>query len=247
MHLLARAATCASRKGIFASGSRVGIQAVRNYGYNSDNRAPADRKAPVAADLWSAQQKGHKAAPAVPPQDPDAFLQHPLYTPPAPVDTGLGPVVAPLKWPEYDQSMPSSEESGLPSPPNWHDRGFDVPELAPIGDYPHVRPQFAQLRDPFKYWDQQGRRDYGEILYDHENFTEIFSIGPEVHWKEPAKHSLQLLAIIAGMGACVHWWDPEKNAWFAEKDYPYNGLRVELGGDPNDENDTYTQANVYKI
>ncbi|KAJ3015951.1 hypothetical protein HKX48_004290 [Thoreauomyces humboldtii] len=249
MNLLARAAFAASRRSTVPIGaSASALTSARHYGYNPDNRVPAEPVKGVAAEIWSTKQKGGALPPpSVPAQDPEAFLQHPLYTPAAKVQTGLGPVVAPLVWPEYDQRTPSSESSGLPSPPNWHDAGFDVAATAPIGDYPHVRPQFAQLRDPFKYWDQQGRRNYGEIMYDHDNFTEIFSIGPEVHWWQPAKHSLQFLAVVAGMAACVHWWDVEEHLWFAEKDYPYDGLRVELGGDPNDETDTYTRAALYKI
>lgn len=161
--------------------------------------------------------------------------------------TGIGPLLPPLKWPEYDQKTPSMEESGLPSPPNWHDKGFDDAETAPIGDYPRIRSQFAQLRDPFKYWDQQGRRDYGEILYDHDQYTDMWSIGPEVHWWEPFKHSVKLLGVIAAMGACVHWWDPEKHLWFAEKDYPFDGLRVELGGDPENVSDTFHRVRLPQL
>ncbi|KND03546.1 uncharacterized protein SPPG_01023 [Spizellomyces punctatus DAOM BR117] len=255
MNLAVRAAVIGSRRGIlspavdFPATSVLGStlltpRLTRAYGGSDEAKAAPEPLRGVAAELWTDQQVPQTLKPD---SDPNALLQHPLYTPPMKPQTGIGPLIAPLKWPEYDQKMPSSEESGLPSPPNWHDRGFDDPVSAPIGDYPRIRPQFAQLRDPFKYWDQQGRREYGEVLYDHDNFTDMWSIGPEVHWWVPFKHCAKLLGIVALMGACVHWWDPEKHLWFAEKDYPFNGLRVELGGDPNDENDTFHRTNVYKI
>ncbi|KAJ3173135.1 hypothetical protein HDU88_004594 [Geranomyces variabilis] len=239
------AAVAVSRRATLLPAAPLGLS-VRRIGYNPDNRAPADTKPPVAAEVWTAE-KSTPSTPSLPPYDAGAVLSHPLYTPAAKPNTGIGALHAPLKWPEYDQRVPSSESSGLPSPPNWHDAGFDVAATAPIGDYPHVRPQFAILRDPYKYWDQQGRREYGEVLYDHDQYTEVWSIGPEVHWWQPAKHSLQLLAMVFAMGAVVHWWDPAEHRWFAEKDYPYDGLRIELGNDPDNAEDTYTAAAVYKI
>jgi hypothetical protein len=53
--------------------------------------------------------------------------------------------------------------------------------------------------------------------------------------------------VIALMGFAVAYWNPEDHLWFAEKDFPYDGLRVELGGDPNDESDDWMKANTYKI
>ncbi|KAI8820726.1 uncharacterized protein EV422DRAFT_529901 [Fimicolochytrium jonesii] len=251
MNGVTRLAALGSRRGLLGVSAPRTLGAhpllTRRYGYDSKQKAAPEPLRKTGVELWSEKQAPGQEASPIPEQDADELFSHPLYTPPARPQTGIGPVQAPLKWPEWDQSLPSHQASGLPSPPTYYDAGFDDPATAPIGDYPHVKPQFALLRNPFGYWDQQGRRDYGEILYDHDQFTDIWSIGPEVHWWEPFKHAAQVLAAIAGMGVLVHWWDPAEHLWFAEKDYPYDGLRVELGGDPNDESDITTRANIYKI
>ncbi len=53
---------------------------------------------------------------------------------------------------------------------------------------------------------------------------------------------MQVFGAIAVMGLGIAWWNPENHRWFAEKDYPFNGLRLELGGDPNDEKDTWASV-----
>ncbi|KAJ3177977.1 NADH dehydrogenase 1 beta subcomplex subunit 8 ndufb8 [Gaertneriomyces sp. JEL0708] len=191
----------------------------------------------TAAQIFNDPEHAMERVTKVEKNPSDALLSHPLYTPPAPTETGIGILQPPLKFPEYDQSVPSTQSSGLPSPPTWHDKGFDSAE-APIGDYPRLPLQWAQLKDPFKYWDQQGRRNYGDIVYDHDNFADQWSIGNEQHWWLPLKHTMQLMGVIAFMGFCVHWFDPSQHLWFAEKDYPFDGLRVELGGDPKNAEDT---------
>lgn len=68
---------------------------------------------------------------------------------------------------------------------------FDDQTIAPTGDYPRDIPlQWTQLKDPFKYWDQQGRRNFGEIIHDHDHFTDWLGPGPVVDWKKPFAHML---------------------------------------------------------
>jgi NhaP-type Na+/H+ or K+/H+ antiporter len=45
-------------------------------------------------------------------------------------------------------------------------------------------------------------------------------------------NGLHIFGIIAAIFMSVYIWDPSQHMWFAEKDYPFDGLRVELGGDP---------------
>jgi hypothetical protein len=141
------------------------------------------------------------------------FLQHPLYTPPAKADISV-PLVAPLKFPEWDQRIPSHQASGLPSPPTWNDIPFDNALEAPIGAYPRIKAQWAQLKDPFSYWDQQGKRNYGEVLYDHDNFTDILSIGPEMSWWKPFLGTLQTFGAIGLVSVLIYLWDPKAHLWF---------------------------------
>jgi hypothetical protein len=175
--------------------------------YGKAKKAPADPILPSSAEMWN-------PASSPQPDSTDSFFQHPLYTPPASPDVGLGPLKAPLRWPKYDQRTPSAEASGLPSPPHWRQVPFDHAASAPIGTYPHVTPQWSQLKDPFGYWDQQGRRNYGEVLYDHENFTEVWSIGPEIHWWKPFVGTAKVFGTIGFMAFLVYLWDPSEHLWF---------------------------------
>ncbi|TPX40572.1 hypothetical protein SeLEV6574_g06546 [Synchytrium endobioticum] len=182
----------------------------------------ASQQWPTEADILEATRSQPATLPVTLPSHPSsspdaAFFQHPLYIPLAQPKTGLGPIIPPLKWPEYDQSVLSAQQSG---------------------DYPRDVPmQWTQLRDPYKYWDQQGRRNYGEIMYDHDNYTDFLGIGPEVHWYVPFMGMMKVFGFIALVAFGVAWYDPAANMYFTERDYPYDGLRLELGGDPEDPDD----------
>lgn len=204
---------------------------------DSGLRAPPDAYEPSAAELWSGIS-GVNPPPSFN-ETRDDYLQHSLYTPAAKPYTGIGPLKFPLKYPEFDQKSLSSQASGLPSPGAWRFVPFDDAKSAPIGDYPAVVPQWAQLKDPHTYWDKQGRRNYGDILYDHDNFTDYLSIGPEIHWWTPFQGFLRTCGLIALGSVLVILWNPKSHLWFAEKEYPYNGLRLELGGDPKNEEDNW--------
>ncbi|TPX44723.1 hypothetical protein SeMB42_g04237 [Synchytrium endobioticum] len=142
------------------------------------------------------------------------------------------------QWPteadilEATRSQPATlpVQSSLPSSgPNTINRYCDYPRDVPM--------QWTQLRDPYKYWDQQGRRNYGEIMYDHDNYTDFLGIGPEVHWYVPFMGMMKVFGFIALVAFGVAWYDPAANMYFTERDYPYDGLRLELGGDPEDPDD----------
>ncbi|KAI8927551.1 hypothetical protein BC831DRAFT_451853 [Entophlyctis helioformis] len=196
--------------------------------------------------LWT---ELHVKSPPVGPQvdEENDLLQHPLYTPPLNPDTSIGPLIKPLHYPEFDQRKNYWTDTGVRGYDSINDYRFEDPKQALIGQYPDVTPQFATLRDPYAYWDQQGRRNFGEILYDHDNLTHIWGIGHTVHWWVPVVTSARVFGFLAFLATLVYVWDTEKHLFFAEKDYPYNGLRIELGGDPNDESDNYGAAPVYKI
>ncbi|KAL3902080.1 MAG: hypothetical protein SGCHY_000114 [Lobulomycetales sp.] len=196
--------------------------------------APADPEPlqEAAHEIWTRKQTGAAYKPAGP--DPSDVYRDPMYTPPARPLTGIGPIIAPLKWPEYDQRAGTAHLR----PPQ-----FDDPATAPIGDYPRDIPfQWTQLKDPFKYWDQQGRRNYGEILHDHDQFTDWLSHGPVPDWKKPFTGLLGVFGVFALMGLSVAYWDPESRRYWTPREFPYDGLRVELGGDPNDKTDAWMSA-----
>ncbi|KAI9205473.1 uncharacterized protein BJ171DRAFT_500578 [Polychytrium aggregatum] len=213
-----------------------------SYGYNIKDREAPEAGFPAASEIWS-NNHVPPSAPKVPVDEPDAVLTHPVYTPLPKPNTSIGPMAAPLKWPEYDQRLPSADKSGLPSPAHWHYREFDDQLVAPTGDYPRDVPfQWTQLKDPFKYWDQQGRRNYGEILHDQDAMTDWLGIGPEPHWGPLAWASVKFLGVIGTFATVIYLWDPSKHMHAAARDYPFDGLRVELGSDPADPNDRVLAA-----
>ena len=179
----------------------------------SAKRAAPDPIPVSSPELWTLN--GKVSEPIVDTPTKDTLLDHPLYTPPARPDVSIGPLRSPLVFPQWDQRLPSSASSKLPSPPAWSDVPFDDAATAPIGDYPRITPQWSQLRDPFAYWDSQARRNYGEVLYDHDNFTEIFSIGPEMHWWHPFLGTLKTVGSIGFVAGLIYLWSPESHLWFA--------------------------------
>jgi hypothetical protein len=156
-----------------------------------------DHTTPVAVDLWLKKNSA---------KQPDVF-KHPQYIPLNEEATGL--VNKPgLVWPEFDQSRGVDPKK----PNSYLFRPYDDNETSPIGDYPRITPQFASLRDPFKYWDQQSRRNFGEILYDHDNFTDSWGIGVEMDPAHPRKALFKFTAFFATLVGLIVLWNPEKHA-----------------------------------
>jgi len=91
---------------------------------------------------------------------------------------------------------------------------FDDPIHAPIGDYPRVPIQWGELKDPYKYWDKQGRREYGDILYDHENYTDIWGPGVDYDWRHTAKGLGMFAGFMAFVYGLIFWWDPSEHKFW---------------------------------
>jgi hypothetical protein len=90
---------------------------------------------------------------------------------------------------------------------------FDEPSSSPIGNYPRLKATYANLKDPYSYWDVQGRRNYGEIIHDQDLFTDPWGIGSE----QSPIFGLKLLAQAAGFVGlvCFAVWvyNPENRAF----------------------------------
>ncbi|KAI8904082.1 hypothetical protein EDD86DRAFT_272046 [Gorgonomyces haynaldii] len=209
---------------------------VRSY-----SKAPFDPLQKVGVELWE-ESLGAK----IEPKDPKMF-EHPLYTPPTEAVTGFGTkeLPKPLVWPEYDQFKKNDVQFPDGGPSTVSARRFDNDEESPIGGYPRIEPQYAVLRNPYTYWDQQGRRNYGEVLYDHDNFTDAWGIGAEQNAKFAFKSMGRVALYLAALTALIALWDPSKHAPWAPREYPHDGLRVALGGDPADASDTVHAAHKY--
>ncbi|KAI9340655.1 hypothetical protein DFJ73DRAFT_844616 [Zopfochytrium polystomum] len=201
-------------------------------------RAPEDPIDLSAGELWTHRQVGTPQA---------TIFEDPLYTPPTKEQTGIGPLLKPLHFPEYDQKRPTTKENPKMSRLYAY-RPYEFGHVDdPIGDYPRLPYQWAHLRDPYKYWDQQGRRNYGEVIQDQANNADLFAYaGPAPHPGQFVRMYLQLFAAVFGVYTLIAWWDPEEHLICAKRDYPFNGLRVELGGDALNEADDSMASRRYK-
>ncbi|KAI8902951.1 hypothetical protein BC833DRAFT_571338 [Globomyces pollinis-pini] len=212
-------------------------------------RANPEPILPVGVQIW--ESRFNKPREFVPEVGEDDILTHPLFTPEAKPDLGfLAPkdsLPKPLHFPEYDQARRSTEQSGYVSPASWVDKGFNAGVEPPIGNYPQIPLQWTQLKDPQAYWDKQGRRNYGEIVNEHYHFTNIWSIGPGESMSMFWVTVRNAAAFIGAISLGILIWSPEKHLFWAEKDYPFDGLRVMLGGDPNDPQDNATAAATYRL
>lgn len=169
--------------------------------------------------------------------DPQVFA-HPLYTPQAEAVTGFlkgadrkpYKLPAPLTWPEHDQTRPSIQElsritntdaSTLAYPHGGFRYSYPEEAIGSVkltkGGYPKIPEQYAVLRDPHTYWDVQGRRNYGELLSDHDNFTEVWGIGPEMNTKLPQLAMLKMMVYIVGISGLIYIWGPEGHAYWVSK------------------------------
>jgi hypothetical protein len=163
----------------------------------------------VAADIWTAQNatKAPGSAHSKPVgEDVSPILAHPMYTAPDIPSTGVGELIYPLNMPGYDQATPSREASGLPN--HWTDVDFDAGHPQPIGEYPVLARQWTSLRDPHTYWDKQGAREYGQVLQDHDTFTDAMGIDHEEHWSVLLRPWAWTFGTITLMSVLVGMWDP---------------------------------------
>ncbi|KAJ3024941.1 UNVERIFIED_CONTAM: hypothetical protein HDU68_007639 [Siphonaria sp. JEL0065] len=238
---------------LVAQAPKASIRFASNKPYDPFANAPRaapEMPDPSASEIWTNKQLKPKELTHKDTFDADEVLAHPLRTPAAKPYTGIGEkLIGPLKWPEFDQSgLLASRNPLIKSPPGPDPSlaNFEDDLDAPIGAYPRITHQFTELKDPFKYWDQQGRRNYGEVLADQELQMNQWSHGPGVHRGPFLKAILVVLATFGGMYTAIDAWDPSQHLWQAERDYPYNGLHLELGADPENLEDTAVTARQYK-
>lgn len=103
------------------------------------------------------------------------------------------------------------------------------PELA---DYPNVKPELAQNKDPYAKYDfPQLRRNYGDKLNINDDMYDMWS--PDyfqfVSDKTALKHNAIFFSTILALAAGIYFFElnPEKPAM--PRSFPYNGLAKDLG------------------
>ncbi|WVQ81755.1 hypothetical protein IAT38_003880 [Cryptococcus sp. DSM 104549] len=100
-----------------------------------------------------------------------------------------------------------------------------------LNGYPQLPWEDAQTRQPFGWWDMQGRRNYGEILHQSHDILNMW--GPDLHkttWYS-ALGQLTLAFGLLGTFAYTMGVNHLERPAIA-REYPYNGLEKELGGFP---------------
>lgn len=187
----------------------------------------------TASEIWTNRQKGAKVLPKH--IEKDSPFYHPDNTNPMrKPNISIGPLHAPLKVPEYDQSLRSTQESGLPSPPAYYDFKFDDAALSEFSkDYPRLKLQYTELRDPYKYWDVQGRRDYGELVQENDLFLDKWSPGPSSDPRKPIAILLGAFTLVFGLYKfCEYVINKNPISTLASNvaEYPFDNLSKETGG-----------------
>jgi hypothetical protein len=75
-----------------------------------------------------------------------------------------------------------------------------------------------------------GRRNYGELIYDHDNFTDIWGTGPAEFDASIARKSLYTMAGWVGLVFGLLWlWDPAKQVKWSEPQFPFENLKKARG------------------
>ncbi|RKP10503.1 hypothetical protein THASP1DRAFT_11485, partial [Thamnocephalis sphaerospora] len=97
-----------------------------------------------------------------------------------------------------------------------------------IGDYPNLPWVHHSERDPFKYEDQQERRNFGEPVHEQDEL--LNGSAPDL-WPTPTSRALLEMAICGSVIGLVCYGISfmVPDAPFVKRTYPYEGLRKELG------------------
>ncbi len=90
---------------------------------------------------------------------------------------------------------------------------FDDPSTSPIGNYPRLPATYTNLKNPYSYWDVQGRRNYGEIIHDQDLFTDAWGIGAEQSPAFGMKLLFQSAAFVGLIAVGVWVWNPENHSF----------------------------------
>lgn len=103
--------------------------------------------------------------------------------------------------------------------------------LTQLGDYPDIDPIPAQLKSPYKkYDDQQDRRNKEQPLSVNDDLYDMWSPDRFTHFQnsEALKYLTLFLTVFFGGAYVAAQFVPEKAA--IPREFPYEGLWKESGG-----------------
>ncbi|CAG8526010.1 1996_t:CDS:2 [Scutellospora calospora] len=99
-----------------------------------------------------------------------------------------------------------------------------------IGDYPNLPVEFKLDRPPLGWDDLQNRRNFGEPLHEEEEILNVWSFDRyDISFGDAATQLLTFFALLGVYMFAIKQTDNEPPA--IKKQYPYNGLRDEMGGE----------------
>ncbi|CAG8681170.1 23060_t:CDS:2 [Cetraspora pellucida] len=99
-----------------------------------------------------------------------------------------------------------------------------------IGDYPNLPVEFKLDRPPLGWDDLQNRRNFGEPIHEEEEILNVWSFDRyDINLGDAAMQLLTFFALLGVYMFAIKQTDYEPPA--IKKQYPYDGLRVEMGGE----------------
>ncbi|OMJ18344.1 NADH dehydrogenase [ubiquinone] 1 beta subcomplex subunit 8, mitochondrial [Smittium culicis] len=110
---------------------------------------------------------------------------------------------------------------------------YYVDKDAQIGDYPNLPWIKAEEKTPYGWWDRQNRRNFGEVVHEHEDILGMQSNSVYYHppWSKVLLQWVGFVSLLAGGAFLVYYIVPPPVA--VPKFYPFNGLEKEMGGCKN--------------
>ncbi|GFZ43895.1 hypothetical protein JCM24511_01615 [Saitozyma sp. JCM 24511] len=98
-----------------------------------------------------------------------------------------------------------------------------------LNGYPQLPYVSLQTREPFGWWDQQERKNFGEVVHEEEDVLGMW--GPDVFSISGGTAVISLIAAFSAIGAFAYLLTSARPLRpVAAREYPYGGLEKELGG-----------------
>ncbi|XP_062510608.1 NADH dehydrogenase [ubiquinone] 1 beta subcomplex subunit 8, mitochondrial-like [Corticium candelabrum] len=105
-------------------------------------------------------------------------------------------------------------------------------------DYPKLPFKSVQLNEPLGWWDNQDRRDKETILHEEDDvlnmwmYDEVECGGKYTKW-QALGHLLTAFGLLGLVSYLSVLYDAPSRNPAAPKEYPFNQLHLERGGDPS--------------
>jgi len=128
----------------------------------------------------------------------------------------------------------------IPTPENdwkgftreWPDDGYG------LGNYPNLPDISYQRRQHTGWWDWQDRRNFNEPIHEDEDALNVW-VWQEVECNDiytphqALLHMIAAFSIVGFVGFLSYLYDQTDPNPAVPKEYPFNNLYLERGGDPN--------------